>query len=73
MFNEKIAKLINGISKTKNVYLSTHSPQLLSLLDIDFNNLFILNDPNYGEPKTINFDSAIHSLPEKMHKDNFCF
>ena len=69
-FLHEIAKLINGISKTKNVYLSTHSPQLLSLLDIDFNNLFILNDPNYGEPKTINFDSAIHSLPEKMHKDN---
>ena len=65
-FLHEVARLINEISKTKNVYLSTHSPQLLSLLDIDFNNLFLLNDPNFKKEKAIDFDKAINSLPNKM-------
>lgn len=69
-FLHEVARLINEISKTKNVYLSTHSPQLLSLLDIDFNNLFLLNDPNFKKEKSIDFDKAINSLPNKINKDN---
>lgn len=69
-FLHEVARFINEISKTKNVYLSTHSPQLLSLLDIDFNNLFILNDPNFKKEKMIDFDKSINSLPNKINKDN---
>ena len=62
--------MINEISKTKNVYLATHSPQLLSLLNIDFNNMFLLNDSNFKKEKTIDFNKAINSLPNKINKDN---
>lgn len=69
-FLHEVARLINEISKTKNVYLATHSPQLLSLLNIDFNNMFLLNDSNFKKEKTIDFDKAINSLPNKINKDN---
>jgi len=70
LFLHEVARLINEISKNKNVYLATHSPQLLSLLNIDFNNMFLLNDSNFKKEKTIDFDKAINSLPNKISKDN---
>ena len=69
-FLHEIAKLINTISKTKSVYLATHSPQLLSLLDIDFNNLFLLNDYSFKDEKKIDFNQAISSLPKKIDMGN---
>ena len=63
------AGLINDLSKIKNVCIATHSPELLNLLDIDFANLFIFNDPNFGSPKKIDFGSSI-LLPENIHVEN---
>lgn len=63
------AGLINELSKTKNICIATHSPELLNLLDIDFDNLFIFNDPNFGEPKKIDFSNAVLS-PEDIHIEN---
>lgn len=63
------AGLINDLSKTKNVCVATHSPELLNLLNIDFDNLFIFNDPNFGSPKKIDFSSSI-MLPESIHIEN---
>lgn len=63
------AGLINDLSKTKDICVATHSPDLLNLLDINFENLFIFNDPNFGEPKKIDFKSAIQ-LPSNIHIEN---
>lgn len=56
------AKIINGImSKGIDVYIATHSPKLLSMLDVDFSNLFVINDNSHSK-KNIDFDIAISSL-----------
>lgn len=56
----ELAKIINELSKTKNVYLSTHSPILLSLLDVEFDKIFVLNDSKYENEKQIDFEDAIY-------------
>ena len=56
----ELAKIINELSKTKKVYLSTHSPILLSLLDVEFNQIFVLNDPNFENEKQIDFKDAVY-------------
>ena len=50
----KTAKLIEEISKTKTVYMATHSPKLLSMIDLDISRIFIFNDNSYT-PKVIDF------------------
>ena len=62
------AGLINKLSKDKEVCIATHSPELLSLLDIDFNNLYIFNSEDYSGPKKINFETAI-VVPDNFHID----
>lgn len=63
------AGLINKLSINKDVCIATHSPELLNLLNIDFNELYIFNDPNFGSPKKIDFDAAV-LIPESIHLDN---
>ena len=63
------AGLINDLSKSKDICVATHSPDLLNLLDIDFENLFIFNDPNFGGPKKIDFKNAI-VLPIDIHVES---
>lgn len=53
------AGLINKLSISKEVCVVTHSPELLSLLDIDFDNLYIFNSDSYSGPKKIDFSKAI--------------
>lgn len=53
------AGLINKLSESKDVCVATHSPDLLSLLDIDFDNLYIFNSADYSGPKKIDFSKAI--------------
>lgn len=55
----ELAKIINELSKTKNVYLSTHSPILLSLLNVEFEKIYILNDQEYKVEKQIVFETAV--------------
>lgn len=64
------AQLINKLSETKNVYIATHSPELLNMLNIDFDNLFIFNDAEYKGPKLIDFKKAAESLPETINIEN---
>ena len=45
----------------KTIYIATHSPKLLSMLDVPFENIFIIND-NTHIAKTINFNEIIDSL-----------
>lgn len=63
------AGLINELSQEKEVCIATHSPELLNLLNINFDNIFIFNDPNFGEPKKLDFNSAI-TLPKTIHIEN---
>ena len=64
------AKLINELSREKEVYVATHSPELLSMLEIDFDELYIFNDVEYKGPRKIDFYKAVNSLPEKVNVDN---
>ena len=54
----KTANLLNDLSLTKDIYIATHSPKLLSMLDLDLDSIFILNDLTYNE-KNIDFVAAI--------------
>lgn len=54
----KTSELINNLAVTKNVYIASHSPKLLSMIDIDLDNIKILNDDTYVE-KQIDFAGAI--------------
>jgi len=61
MLNET-ANLIKSIEKRGvNLYIATHSPKLLSMLDIDFENLYIINDSTH-DLKILDFQKAIDSL-----------
>ena len=64
------ANLINKLSETKEVYIATHSPELLNMLNIDFNNLYIFNDAEYKGPKKIDFKKAAGSLPKTINIEN---
>ena len=64
------AKLINELSKTKEVCIATHSPELLSMLEIDFDELYIFNDKEYKGPQKINFNLAVNSLPTDVNLEN---
>lgn len=64
------AKLINELSKNKNVTIATHSPELLSMLDFSFDNLYIFNDPKFGEPKKIDFN-CLKKVTEKINIGSF--
>lgn len=63
------ARLINELSKDREVCLATHSIELLNMLDIDFDHLYIFNDSDNYIPKRINFDSAIR-LNDDIHIEN---
>ena len=64
------ANLINKLSETKDVHIATHSPELLNMLNIDFDNLYIFNDLEYKGPKIINFKKAANSLPSTINIEN---
>lgn len=64
------ANLINKLSETKDVHIATHSPELLNMLNIDFDNLYIFNDFEYKGPKIINFKKATNSLPSTINIEN---
>ena len=64
------ANLINKLSETKDVHIATHSPELLNMLNIDFDNLYIFNDFEYKGPKIINFKKAANSLTSTINIEN---
>lgn len=64
------AKLINELSKTKEVCIATHSPELLSMLEINFDELYIFNDKEYKGPQKIDFDLAVSSVPTDVTLEN---
>jgi len=57
----KTANLLNILSLTKDIYIATHSPKLLSMLDLELDNIYILNDTTYIE-KNLDFVGSIGSF-----------
>ena len=57
------ARLINELSET------THSPELLNLLNIDFKNIYIFNDPEFRGPQKIDFEKAV-VIPATINLEN---
>lgn len=53
------AKLIRELSENRNLYIATHSPKLVEMLDFEFDNIEVYNDPNFGGSKSLDFDQAI--------------
>ncbi|MDD2496010.1 MAG: AAA family ATPase [Bacilli bacterium] len=60
------AKLIRELSKTKEVYVATHSPKLLSMLDFKFSDIYIFNDGNFKGPKQIDLQKAIDDVDKTI-------
>lgn len=63
------ARLINELSETKEVCVATHSPELLNLLNIDFKNIYIFNDPEFRGPQKIDFEKAV-VIPATINLEN---
>ena len=65
------AKMINELNKNgKNVYIATHSPKLLSMLDISLKNICIINDISHQE-KSIQIDEIIGRISKMLPISNF--
>ena len=61
----KTASLIRKLDfMGKNIYIATHSPKLISMIDVSFDNIFIINDSSHLA-KPIDFDGAVKSLDFK--------
>lgn len=53
------ALAINGlVAKGKNVYIATHSPKLISMIDVDYEDIYLINDSSHTLKK-IPFDQAV--------------
>ena len=46
------------IAKGKNVYIATHSPKLISMIDVDYEDIYLINDSSHAL-KEIPFDQAV--------------
>lgn len=58
----RTAKLIKQLDLSgKTVYIATHSPKLISMLDIPFSNITIINDSSHNE-KQVDFNRAVSSV-----------
>ncbi len=65
------AKMINGINQSgKDIYIATHSPKLLSMLELSIDNIGVINDISHSE-KTIDFNAIIKDLSSILPIQNF--
>lgn len=65
------AKAINDlVRKGKNVLIATHSPKLVSMLQLDYRDIRIINDSSH-EPKAIDFDSAVANARKSLPIESF--
>lgn len=63
------AKLIEDLAQNKNVYIATHSPKLLSMMDIDLDKIYVINDITH-QPKSLNIAGIIADL-QQVNISNF--
>lgn len=62
----RTAELITDLSRLKEVFIATHSSKLLSMIDMDFTDLYIIND-NTHTPKQIDFSSICSAYTAHRH------
>lgn len=61
-----IAKIINHlVDQDKDVYITTHSPKLLSMLNVDLNQIIIINDDSHVHKK-IDLSMVIKDLQKDL-------
>lgn len=61
------AKAINElVAAGKNVYIATHSPKLVSMLDFDLGDLRLINDASH-DLKEIPFDEAVAAVSSRVN------
>ena len=46
------------VASGKNVYIATHSPKLISMMDVDYSDIKVINDATHA-PKSIPFKEAV--------------
>lgn len=61
------AKIIRELSSTKDIYIATHSPKLIEMLDFDMNDIEVYNDPSFNGYKQIDLNIAANSLPNNIN------
>ena len=59
-------KIRNLITQNKNVYISTHSPKLLSFLEFNLDSINLLNEKN-GNCKKIDLNKILNTINEKIN------
>jgi ABC-type multidrug transport system ATPase subunit len=65
------AKLIMSFNTLgRDVYIATHSPKLLSMLDIQLNNISVINDSTHT-PKAIDLNKAVTDISSQLTISNF--
>ena len=61
----RTAKMIEELSKSKDVYIATHSPKLISMKDIGIDSIYVLNDTSYEE-KELPFKEIIDETVNQL-------
>lgn len=65
------AKIIMDLSTNgKSIYIATHSPKLLSMLDISLSNIFVINDASHST-KTIDLRNILTAITPLLPIANF--
>lgn len=60
LLNETARAINDIVLKGKDVYIATHSPKLISMLDVGYSDIQVLNDSSH-RPKQIPFDDAVNA------------
>ena len=71
MLNKTASLIMDLDHSSKHIYLATHSPKLLSMINVPLKNIGVINDSSH-KVKSLNFESAIKELNLKLPISNFC-
>ena len=70
MINRTANQINKLINEGRNVYLATHSPKLISMLNVSLNDIFIINDSSH-KLKKIKYQTAIdNAIAAGVKKEN---
>lgn len=58
LLNSTALAINSLVAKGKNVYIATHSPKLISMIDVDYEDIYLINDSSHAL-KEIPFDQAV--------------
>lgn len=58
LLNSTALAINNLVAKGKNVYIATHSPKLISMIDVDYKDIYLINDSSHTL-KELPFNQAV--------------